>query len=74
MEVREKRCWVLARPQGEQDCTGHSAKGTWPCDTTVMYRAESDPSAASRYPMYSPSASYRQVDVVSGSHQYTISG
>ncbi|GAX77588.1 hypothetical protein CEUSTIGMA_g5032.t1 [Chlamydomonas eustigma] len=27
-----------------------------------------------RYPVYSPSASFRQVDVVSGSHQYTISG
>lgn len=27
-----------------------------------------------RYPLYTPSASYRQVDVVAGSHQYTIAG
>ncbi len=27
-----------------------------------------------RYPLYSPSASYRQLDTVAGSHQYTISG
>lgn len=30
--------------------------------------------AGHRYPFYSPSASYRQLDVISGSHQYTISG
>ena len=60
--------------QSEQDKPTREEQSSCGIPVMYLYGDEPDLFSASRYPMYSPSASYRQVDVVSGSHQYTISG